>query len=306
MLLKHFRLLSANIDRIVLAVRVNTAGKGAYMFRSYEHLPFQESKQIELNPGPAQNVPTCKVARATSAAPTYFKEVEIGEAMFLDGGFGAANNPSQYTFEEVSQMSGNNEHAIALTVSIGTGCPRDELNINGHQFISKLGAYLKWTTHVTTNSEFTHRTMVSLHNTPAKRGKYHRLNVENGLEDIKLGEWKTARRETGVERVTLRRIRAATRTYLDNPEVQNQLRDIAEVLVHNRRTRSRTPRWTNVATGYQYHCTIEDCLDRATCHVSMVGLRQHIITVHRLGNATSEEIEALSLLVERGKVLPSE
>ena len=285
-------------------MRVNTAGKGAYMFRSYQHLPFQDSIQIELNPGPAQNVPTCKVARATSAAPTYFKEVEIGEAMFLDGGFGAANNPTQFAWEEVRQMSGNNEHAIALTVSIGTGKPRDQLNIKGHQFISKLGAYLRWTTHITTDAEITHSTMVSIHH--ASPTKYHRLNVEDGLQDVKLGEWKMTRSETGVERVTLNRIKEATRAYLDKPEVQEQLHDIAEILVHNRRARCITSRWINVATGQEYHCTIKGCLQRATCHFSMDGLRQHIIVDHGLGNETPAERETLQLLVNSGKILPSE
>jgi hypothetical protein len=276
------------------------------MFRSYQHFPFQNSNLIELNPGPAQNVPTCRAARATSAAPTYFTEVEIGEATFVDGGFGAANSPTQYVFQEVRQMSGNNEHAIAMTVSIGTGQPRDGLNINGHQFLSKLGAYLRWTTHVITDSEVTHRAMDLFHSTSARQGKYHRLNVDSGLEDVKLGEWKEAWSATGVQCVTLDKIGEATRDYLNKPEVQSRLRVIAEILVESRRARSESPEWINFATGYQYHCTIDDCLDRNTRHVTVGGLKQHIITGHRRGNVTIEEIEALRLLVERGKIPPSE
>jgi patatin-like phospholipase/acyl hydrolase len=72
-----------------------------YLFRAYDHDRAMTS--LVRNPGGAQDVPITGVARATSAAPTYFKTMKIHGQGFQDGGFGA-NNPSQLAFVEVKDM----------------------------------------------------------------------------------------------------------------------------------------------------------------------------------------------------------
>jgi len=77
------------------------------LFRSYE------SHEIH---------PECKIweaARATSAAPTFFKRIEIGRAQpFIDGGVGR-NNPSWAVLDEANTLFG--ARPIGCLVSIGAG-----------------------------------------------------------------------------------------------------------------------------------------------------------------------------------------
>ena len=73
------------------------------------------------NPDLAHDIPIWEVARATSAAPTYFKTVKIDHLKYLDGGFGGYNNPTLEIFEEVRTMSNKNSGSVNLMVSVGTG-----------------------------------------------------------------------------------------------------------------------------------------------------------------------------------------
>jgi hypothetical protein len=278
-----------------------------YIFRTYRHVPATDENQIELNPGPAHNIPTWQVARATSAAPTYFKEMKIrtrtGTTTHLDGGFGSANNPVLHAVREVNQMSGNVENPIALTISIGTGMSRHPSPFDGNGFLGKWGAFFRFTTHIASDSEQTHLNMQGWHNTPSRRGRYHRFNVDSGLEDIKLGEWETA----GTECITIEKIESATTAYLQKPEVQSRLRYFAEILVDNRRARScDQSKWNIVATGLQYHCTEDACDARNICHTSQEELRDHLKAAHRYSDNTEQESRQLDIIVQRGKILPSE
>ena len=64
----------------------------------------------------------CKIweaARATSAAPTFFKRIEIGrEQPFIDGGMGR-NNPSKVVLDEANTLF--KARPVGCLVSIGTG-----------------------------------------------------------------------------------------------------------------------------------------------------------------------------------------
>jgi len=64
----------------------------------------------------------CKIweaAQATSATPTFFKCIEIGNKQpFIDGGLGC-NNPSRVVLDEAEAVFG--AHEIGCLVSIGTG-----------------------------------------------------------------------------------------------------------------------------------------------------------------------------------------
>ena len=75
---------------------------------------------------------------------------------------------------------------------------------------------------------------------------------------MKLDEWKPPSRLSRRECYTaLRDIKSATEAYLSDPEVRGRLKDVADALVSNRRTHSRTDCWKLVSTGTQFRCMYE-------------------------------------------------
>ena len=140
-----------------------------FLFRTYKNLhrgADEKEREIDRNPGPAHDLPIWQVARATSAAPTYFKEVTIEKQRYLDGGFGA-NNPTVEIYEEVRRMNNNNDKSTGSIISIGTGKNNEQRILSRKDrlkelFKAGLGKYLgyinfakKWAT----NSETAHLDM---------------------------------------------------------------------------------------------------------------------------------------------------
>ena len=82
---------------------VDVEGSAPYMFRSYDHFGSEPPSYNERNPGVAHSIPIWEVARATTAAPTYFEPIKISNRKFGDGGFGT-NNPAEEMFWEVVHM----------------------------------------------------------------------------------------------------------------------------------------------------------------------------------------------------------
>ena len=72
----------------MLAVREDAVGNKAPVFlRSYTNSQPQDEPQAEL-----PNIKIWEAARTTTAAPTYFKAMEVDGHKLIDGGLGA-NNP---------------------------------------------------------------------------------------------------------------------------------------------------------------------------------------------------------------------
>jgi hypothetical protein len=90
-----------------------------YLFRTYDHHGEPEAVK---NPGPAHRHEIWKVARATSAAPTYFSPVIIDHKEYYDGGIGN-NNPVMLMLEEVAAKAETKSYdeAMSIVVSIGAG-----------------------------------------------------------------------------------------------------------------------------------------------------------------------------------------
>ena len=163
---------------------------GAYLFRSYDHwgTPNKNGGHrniAERNPGPADNIPIWQVARATTAAPTYFDPIPIQNNTFGDGGLGS-NNPVQDIFWEVATMHGNNSSVVNLIVSIGTGqADPVKLHASGPK---KILSYFNATKALATDSEKKHVDMeVLLQNTEALESvHYQRFNLpsEHGLKNM--------------------------------------------------------------------------------------------------------------------------
>jgi uncharacterized protein len=102
--LEDKRLKETRPDLIVPAY--DTAAPGPYFF-----------KTRNAREGAADDFPLSIVARATSAAPTYFEPLEAGARSLVDGGVFAVN-PGMCAYAEVLRHSPG---ADALLVSLGTG-----------------------------------------------------------------------------------------------------------------------------------------------------------------------------------------
>lgn len=122
------------------------------------------------------------MARATSAATTFFKPIKVGRDAieFIDAGFGY-NNPCDELIKEAQRMSPG--HQVLQVLSIGTGLG-DVINIKDTR-ISIIGALKK----MATSSK---KVATSLDDRFGDSGQYFRFNVDRGLEDITLSDWEMA------------------------------------------------------------------------------------------------------------------
>jgi len=150
-----------------------------------------------------------EVARATSAVPIFFKPIEIGNKQpFIDGGLGC-NNPSKLVLKEAKAVFPT--HQIGCLLSIGTG-QAEVISIKTSGIFQQIvptdvADVLKA---IATDCEATHEDISLLFaNSP---NIYFRINVEQGMQDIKLSEWeKTAN------------VEAHTMQYLRREEVGEKL-----------------------------------------------------------------------------------
>lgn len=166
-----------------------------------------------------------QVARATSAAPSFFDPVQIGRfgEGFSDGGTGA-NNPVQkvwtearHTFLREGQLLEGN---LKCLVSIGTGKPSIK------PFGKKLQSVGQTLIRIATDTQNTADAFRSAHLELEEDRQYFRFNIEHGLENVGLED--AAQANT---------IMAATRYYLDSPELKRQMQVCGRRLVSGRRRR---------------------------------------------------------------------
>jgi predicted acylesterase/phospholipase RssA len=154
----------------------------------------------------------CKIweaARATSAAPTFFKRIEIGRGQpFVDGGLGR-NNPSRVVLDEASASF--RARSIGCLVSIGTG-QAEIISIKKPGFLQQVVPtdVIEALKAISTDCEATHEDMQRLFaNSP---NTYFRLNVEQGMQGIELSEWEK-----------LAHVEAHTMHYMKRKEVDEKL-----------------------------------------------------------------------------------
>lgn len=153
----------------------------------------------------------CKIweaARATSAAPNFFKHIEIGRGQpFVDGGLGC-NNPSRLVLDEAKSLFGARQ--IGCLVSIGTG-QAETISIKPGLFqrISP-GDIIDTLKAIATDCEATHENMSGLFT--YSPNTYFRLNVEQGMQKIDVSEWEK-----------LSNVEAHTTQYMKRREVDEKL-----------------------------------------------------------------------------------
>lgn len=178
----------------------------------------------DKNPG--YNCTIWEAARATSAAPRFFKRIYIGkpglQEEFVDAALGC-NNPLKELVSEAEKEFGE-DREVGCILSVGTGQPSaiqyDKPSFGFQRILplELIDALAKLATDcegVATTFQEKYR------NCP---GLYHRLNVDRGLEKISLEEWDR-----------LGEVRSHTENYLNNPSVSREVDDVVEALVRRPR-----------------------------------------------------------------------
>jgi len=164
------------------------------------------------------NCTIVEAARATSAAPTFFKGIAIGDEnlkeIYVDGGL-RLNNPVKYVISEAESAFPNRE--ISCLLSLGTGVPEviglEKPDSFQKMVPSKLINVLKGiATDCEAASEDVARDFQD-------KGTYFRLNVDAGLENITLAEW-----------TSLPAVSAHTIAYLHKEEVDSKVDRLLAIL----------------------------------------------------------------------------
>jgi hypothetical protein len=164
----------------------------------------------------------CEAALATSAATGFFDPVSIGAQQFVDNALGA-NNPVEEVEGEATNIwsSGRSDlkPLVKCFISIGTGNPgKKALEDNVFKFLSKT------LVRIATETENTEKKFIARWAQHHDEKRYFRFNVEQGLQDVGLAEYK----EQG-------KMEAATDKYLGHQAQKFRVRDCVENLRMKRR-----------------------------------------------------------------------
>jgi predicted acylesterase/phospholipase RssA len=130
----------------------------------------------------------CQAALATSAATAFFEPVSIGDRTFADGGLGA-NNPVDEVEGEASNIwcpeTRDLKPLVKCFISIGTGNPGKKA------FEDSMIKFLSQTVvEIATETENTERKFIARWAEHFDEKRYFRFNVDQGLQNIGLDEYK--------------------------------------------------------------------------------------------------------------------
>ena len=284
---------------MVLAYANNVGADYPYLFRTYRpYAPLKCGKSTVRAGttgayGDAAALPIWQVARATSAAPTYFPPMEIprgnqpGFVTFKDGGFGS-HNPSEVAYDDIIDTHGGQSQKMGPFISIGTGTPSESLN--------KAVNTLKEAFTLPSRTFGAHRKVErrSMYGKKQNRFPYFRFDGGEGLGEIALDEWKDNRfiwpigKDKRPAWTTLEKIDDATAAYLADPKVQEDLRQCARILVKRRHLRMRdSSEWDRYASFSYYKCNIRGC--ERPLNNKADGFKEHLRNFHQI--ITEQELE---------------
>ena len=282
---------------MVLAYADKVGADYAYVFRTYRtHAPLQRSKSRGRSGtigtyGDAVALPIWQVARATSAAPTYFRPIKIsnnehGSVTFKDGGFGS-NNPSEEAYNDIIEKHGGISQKMGPFISIGTGIPPIEFFSKKKGNLNNAITNLKAALRLPSRTVGVHHRMERHANYDNKKCfPYFRFDGGERLGEIALDEWKGHRLTwlTGKDKepgfTTLEKMFVATAAYLAEPKVQQDLTECARILVRRRRLRVRnSSEWDRYAAFSYYDCNVQGC-DRTRSNKAD-DFREHLRRYHQ-------------------------
>jgi hypothetical protein len=178
--------------------------RSAYRIRSY---------QSKYEPGLPMAV--WQAARATTAAPSFFEPLPFENTTTLRDGALRNNNPIMEVMGEIETEFGYRDSDISCMVSIGTGVSKTEF------FHDDLVSVAKACAKIATDTEATETLFRSIYATPGKplHERYFRLEVDQGLQDMGMEEWKS-----------MHTIWSVTTAYLNNSIRQDMLGKCAALL----------------------------------------------------------------------------
>lgn len=154
-------------NRVVFAITKVNVDAGPTLFRTYD-------KSTSLN-----GCTIWEVARATSAATTFFKPIKLGRdgIEYIDAGFGY-NNPCDKLITEARNAFPGRDNLQILSIGTGLGNVVEITNTRP----SIIDALQKMATS-------SNKVAASLDDEYGDSGHYFRFNVERGLENISSSDW---------------------------------------------------------------------------------------------------------------------
>ncbi|KAK3896667.1 acyl transferase/acyl hydrolase/lysophospholipase [Staphylotrichum tortipilum] len=135
---------------------------------------------------PGIHITVWEAARATSAAPTFFDPLQVGNMTTLRDGSLRNNNPVMEAMDEIESEFGATDSDIACLVSIGTGVSKTEF------FRDDLKSVAKACAKIATETEETEETFRRVYAALGKplHERYFRFEVDQGLQEMGMEEWK--------------------------------------------------------------------------------------------------------------------
>ena len=249
-------------------------GEVNYLFRTYDS-PMKKQPS-DLDSGRAFKGTVWSVARACTAAPTYFIPKEIDALngniwRFKDAGL-VLQNPTQEGIEELLGWIPPNlrNEAFNAVLSIGTG------STQRHRYFGpgKPGGLLDmlatfWTGFRSADPETVHNSVEKALNSHGEK-TYWRLNSDSEEHDkIMLDQ---------CDRGTMMMMENLTRVYLERKEIKDYMQECAERLVKQRRQRQlHKDEWERFALAVEYRCTAPGCFN----HYNIKGdMESHMERCH--------------------------
>lgn len=260
-----------------------------FLFRSYDRKTSYTSRTpFERNPGDQNTFAIWQVARATSAAPHYFKSAHMFEARYYDAAANL-NNPSWEAVREVGSLAEEPHDAIDLLLSVGGGNAKG----NNPKLRFGTGSLLQELTDI---SDVVHdRVTVE---SKVQGFEYFRFDVKEGLQAVRMAEWRP---KPGGE-TTLEKIERATKRYLRQEGVGALIQQCAAYLVEKRTQRAQTMRWERFATGTRYRCPLtDDCPTPKAKFNTRNDLLDHLRTKHNEAPPDADNYQHIQKLLDQGR-----
>jgi hypothetical protein len=213
--------------------------------------------QRKINYESAQSFPIWQVARAATAAPTYFEPLRIetpgssAHSIFTDAGLGPTINPTQEGILEIKDLY--RESSIGVVVSVGTAKRRELWGGGIRRPVKALASMVA-------DPEIIH---TNVNKESVKEGfPYYRLNDPDKL-NIELDEWEPKQRPLSRKipgSITLERMTVAFKDWASMPETAEQFEKCANELVKRRQARATDDaKWERYAIGVQFRCLRKEC-----------------------------------------------
>ncbi|KAJ7878262.1 FabD lysophospholipase-like protein, partial [Mycena leptocephala] len=275
---REWKILERTLAKRLFVCTMNAANMSLpVLFRTYN-----------TTNNPAMDCTIWQAGRATSAAPTFFKQIRIGppgiEEAFVDGGMGQ-NNPIAALLLEAQVVFPDCQ--IACIISLGTGQPHT-IKIPTPSLLKRLFPLdvIEAIKGIATDCEKQHQ--LSAHHFDPVPHVYFRFNVEQGMQDIQLNQWER-----------LGDVAANTRQYLLSHPIQNQLSDAVKSLVEKIgrvSTQSLSKSSFHVGTGdicpppSRIFQGRQDILAKMDEYFSKDIGERHIYVLHGLGGSGKTQI----------------